>query len=202
MALIRVFRSGGNSSAWVACAGVVSLLSTDLAFSNAISKLRSVSRLLRCAISAIASSSGSREGDARGGLGSIRRRVVDRVFLQSQRITLISCHKCIDRQAEVPSLRALSGDIRFDSTTWMEECVGNTDILIGFSWFRPVANVMTVGLKRAERHNRVNGTPYIVSPEAGVHYVGGEGGSRRRLGQLLRFQKLWIRFEGIEGSSM
>jgi hypothetical protein len=101
MGLIRAFTSGGNSSVWMACVGVVSLSSMGLALSNAVSKLRSMSRLLRCAILAMASSSGSRQGPPCEGVRSIRRRVFGRIFLQSQRVTVISCHKRPDRRAEV-----------------------------------------------------------------------------------------------------
>jgi hypothetical protein len=73
----------------------------------------------------------------------------------------------------------------------MEECARNTDILIGFSWLRPVTNVTTVGLKRAEKHNCVNGRPYVVSLEAGVHYAGSEAVLGVASRQLFRLQKLW-----------
>jgi hypothetical protein len=83
MALIRASRSAGNSEVWIGRADVVSRSSMSLTFSNAVSKLRSVSNLLRCAISAMAMRSGSREGGVRGGLWSIPRRTIDRVLVQS-----------------------------------------------------------------------------------------------------------------------
>ena len=67
MALTRASRSAGNSEVWIGRADVVSRSSMGLTFSNVVSKLRSVSNLLRCAISAMPTRSGSREGDARGG---------------------------------------------------------------------------------------------------------------------------------------
>jgi hypothetical protein len=68
MALTRAFNSGGSSNASIAGAGDISLSSIILAFSKAVSKVLSVSRFLRCAISAIARRSGSREVDVREGL--------------------------------------------------------------------------------------------------------------------------------------
>ena len=100
MALTRASRSAGNSEVWTGRADAVSRSSMSLAFSNATSKLRSVSNLLRCAISAIATSSGSREGDARGGVLSIPWRAVDRIFPQSHRIPLMSRHTDSSYRAE------------------------------------------------------------------------------------------------------
>ena len=83
MALIRASRSDGNSEVRIGRVDVVSRSSMSLTFSNAVSKLRSVSNLLRRAISAMAMRSGSREGGACSGFWSIPRRTIDRVLVQS-----------------------------------------------------------------------------------------------------------------------
>ena len=92
MALTRASRSAGNSEVWTGRTDAVSRSSMGLAFSKAVSKLRSVSSLLRCAISAIAMSSGSREGDTRGGVLPIPWRAVDLIFPQSHGIPCMSRH--------------------------------------------------------------------------------------------------------------
>ena len=155
MALTRASRSAGNSEVWTGRADAVSRSSMGLAFSNAASKLRSVSNLLRCAISAIATSSGSREGDARGGVLSIPWRAVDRIFPQSHRIPRMSRHTDSSYRLNISASWTVPGHISLDLTVRMGECVGHADILVCFAQLRTAANVMTLWTKRLERHNYV-----------------------------------------------
>jgi hypothetical protein len=57
-----------------------------------LSKLRSVSKLLRCAISAIARRSGSRPENMRGGFRSVLWRAIDRIFFKTDLAAPIFCH--------------------------------------------------------------------------------------------------------------
>jgi hypothetical protein len=88
-------------------------------------------------------------------------------------------HACLVTQILVTELNisaswTVPGHIRLDSIVRMGECVGDADILVCHAQLRTVANVMTVWTKRLEIHDYVNGTPWIVSPEIVVHYVGRE----------------------------
>lgn len=132
IALIRVLILAGKSKPWIGCVDIVDLSSTSFAFSNAVSKLRSASILLRFAISAIASRSGSRQVKAGDESRSVPWDTADRNFPQSHAITLMSCHKGLGCQRISPS-RAVFGHLRLDAVLSMEESVRRADIPVQLS---------------------------------------------------------------------
>jgi hypothetical protein len=114
-----------------------------------------MSSLLRCAISAMAMRSGSREGDARGGFWSIPRRAIDRALVQSCRILRMSCHMG-------PSWLAES--FRFVGSAWSHKAWRDCSDGKMRRWRGHLGLVLFVvncrqrhdrGTKRLERHNYV-----------------------------------------------
>jgi hypothetical protein len=124
--LTRALMLAGKSETWICCVDVVGLSSTTLAFSNAASKLRSMSILLCFAISAIASRSGSRHLNANDESRSVPCDTSERNFFKSHRIRLMSRHNGSSDKGFF--FEALFGHLRFHTVLSMEELVRRANI--------------------------------------------------------------------------